>query len=190
MELKNFISVYDNFLSPLQVSAFLRTFKDTKFEDAGVLGNKNDIRVNKDIRTAQNYGLSSEKSFTEAHWFNFICYKIKNTVLKFCKEKEILINLKRIQELTILKYTEGGFYKPHFDNAPLQAPREFSVIVFLNNDYEGGNLVFYEPNHKDKILEVKPGVGKIVVWPSNYLFPHAAEPVKKGTRFVLVSWIV
>ena len=190
MELKDYISVYNNFLSPPQVSAFLRTFNNTEFEDAQVIGNKKNNLVNKNIRSAKNYGLSSDKSITETHWFNFICFKIKNTVSKYCKDKEILIKLTRIQELTILKYPEGGFYKPHFDNNATQAPREFSVIVFLNNDYEGGNLVFYKPNHKDKVLEIKPEVGKIVVWPSNYLFPHAAEPIKKGTRFVLVSWIV
>ncbi len=89
----------------------------------------------------------------------------------------------------LLKYTKGGFYKTHCDSGT-HNHRELSAVIFLNNDYEGGHLQFFEPNSKDLILDVKPDVGKVVLWPSNYLFPHQATPVTKGTRYTIVSWMI
>ena len=35
-------------------------------------------------------------------------------------------------------------------------------------------------------METKPG--HVVIWPSNFMYPHAVEPVKKGIRYSVVSW--
>ena len=189
MEIKSFIKEYKNFLSPKQVSTILRIFSKENFDEAAIIGKKEDNLINKNTRNAQNYNLNQNKSITETQWFNFICYNIKNKINEYCREKEISVHLHKVLEVTLLKYEEGGFYKVHHDNNAVAAPREFSVIIFLNNDYEGGSLFFYEPNGKTKIKEIKPEVGKAVIWPSNYLFPHSAQTVTKGTRFVIVSWV-
>ena len=44
--------------------------------------------------------------------------------------------------------------------------------------------------NKDLILDIKPEPGKIVLWPSNFLFPHQATSVTKGIRYTLVSWMI
>ena len=189
MEVKSFIKEYKNVLSPKQVSTILRIFSEKNFKDATIVGKENDSLVNKNTRNAKNYNLTQNKNITETQWFNFICYNIKNKINEYCQETKVSVNLHKVIEVSILKYEEGGFYKVHHDNNAVAAPREFSVIIFLNNDYEGGSLFFYEPDGKTKIKEVKPEVGKFVIWPSNYLFPHAAQTVTKGTRFVIVSWV-
>lgn len=35
-------------------------------------------------------------------------------------------------------------------------------------------------------IEVKPN--RMIVWPSNFMFPHRVAPVTKGVRFSVVSW--
>ena len=31
--------------------------------------------------------------------------------------------------------------------------------------------------------------GDILIFPSNFMYPHRVEPVKKGIRFSFVSWV-
>lgn len=57
-----------------------------------------------------------------------------------------------------------------------------SCLGILNDNYEGGELVFWE----NKKIHVKQG--DILVWPSNFLYPHRVEPVTTGTRYSFVSW--
>ena len=88
---------------------------------------------------------------------------------------------------SILKYEKGGFYKKHIDHFR-SAPRTLSCILLLNNDYEGGEETFLElaNEHIIKTVDVRPG--RLIIWPSNFLYPHQIQPIKKGTRYSIVSW--
>jgi predicted 2-oxoglutarate/Fe(II)-dependent dioxygenase YbiX len=57
-----------------------------------------------------------------------------------------------------------------------------SIVGSLNNDYEGGELVFWT----DKVVELK--AGEIMIFPSSFLYPHEVKMVTKGTRYSFVSW--
>jgi predicted 2-oxoglutarate/Fe(II)-dependent dioxygenase YbiX len=52
----------------------------------------------------------------------------------------------------------------------------------LNDDYEGGELVFWESE------TIKLKAGSIMIFPSNFMYPHKVMPVTKGTRYSYVSW--
>ena len=57
-----------------------------------------------------------------------------------------------------------------------------SVLGALNNDYKGGELVFFQ----DQIVELKQG--DLMVFPSVFMYPHRVETVTEGTRYSFVSW--
>jgi hypothetical protein len=57
-----------------------------------------------------------------------------------------------------------------------------TILGGLNNDYEGGELVFWQ----DTVVPLKEG--EIMIFPSNFLYPHRVDLVKKGTRYSYVSW--
>ena len=57
-----------------------------------------------------------------------------------------------------------------------------SILGSLNNDYEGGELVFWD----DTTVELK--AGEIMIFPSNFLYPHEVKLVTEGTRYSYVSW--
>ena len=57
-----------------------------------------------------------------------------------------------------------------------------SVLGVLNNDYEGGE--FYLVGEKTELSK-----GDIIIFPSNFMYPHKVEPVTKGTRYSYISWI-
>ena len=52
----------------------------------------------------------------------------------------------------------------------------------LNNDYEGGKLIFYDKEYKLK-------KGEIIVFPSNFLYPHKVTKITKGERYSFVVWV-
>ena len=58
-----------------------------------------------------------------------------------------------------------------------------SIVGVLNENYEGGEFVMFK-NKKIKLL-----TGDLLIFPSNFLYPHKVDPVKKGTRYSYVSWV-
>ena len=57
-----------------------------------------------------------------------------------------------------------------------------SILGCLNDDYKGGELVFWD----DTVVELK--AGEIMIFPSNFLYPHEVKLVTEGTRYSYVSW--
>ncbi len=58
-----------------------------------------------------------------------------------------------------------------------------SILGSLNDDYEGGELVFWEQE------EIQLKAGQIMIFPSNFMYPHKVIEVTKGTRYSFVSWV-
>lgn len=57
-----------------------------------------------------------------------------------------------------------------------------TVLGALNDDYDGGELMMFG----DKRIHLP--AGSVVVFPSNFMYPHEVKPVKSGVRFSYVSW--
>lgn len=55
--------------------------------------------------------------------------------------------------------------------------RGITSLLYLNDDYEGGEIEF--PNQN---LTLKPKAGMLVVFPSNRNFPHRVLPIISGKR--------
>lgn len=79
---------------------------------------------------------------------------------------------------------ESGNYAMHVDHFDLQ-PRVLSISFILNDNYDGGDFVFFEKNP----FVVKKKKGSAVVFPSNFCFPHAVKPVSNGDRHSIITWI-
>ena len=57
-----------------------------------------------------------------------------------------------------------------------------SIVGVLNENYKGGKFIMFK-NKEIKLLQ-----GDVIVFPSNFLFPHKVTEVKSGERFSFVSW--
>jgi predicted 2-oxoglutarate/Fe(II)-dependent dioxygenase YbiX len=82
-----------------------------------------------------------------------------------------------------LKYKENQEYRSHYDGNT-SVGRIISALVYLNSDYDGGELEF--PNFK---IKIKPEPGMLILFPSNFAYSHIAHPVTLGTKYSLVTWI-
>jgi predicted 2-oxoglutarate/Fe(II)-dependent dioxygenase YbiX len=85
---------------------------------------------------------------------------------------------------SVLKYTEGTEYKQHYDCGGEHKERVVSMLLYLNDDYEGGELEF--PFFG---IKYKPSAGDIIFFPSDYAFSHIAHPVTSGIKYALVTWL-
>lgn len=57
-----------------------------------------------------------------------------------------------------------------------------SALGILNDDYEGGEFLMFG----DEKIDLRKG--DIMVFPSNFLYPHLVKPVTSGVRYSFVSW--
>jgi predicted 2-oxoglutarate/Fe(II)-dependent dioxygenase YbiX len=82
----------------------------------------------------------------------------------------------------ILRYPTGGHYVPHQDAVSDLLYRYFTVVCYLNDDFEGGHTWFPSLNYS-----AVPQAGKAILFPSR--FYHCAQPVIRGEKLVIVSWV-
>ena len=100
--------------------------------------------------------------------------------------------LRNCEDLQVLKYKSGGFYKPHQDCLKDDKnKRMYTFIIALNDEYEGGETEF--PNIKRRYRLEK---GDVLFFNTlnNYECVtkqalHGGAPVKSGEKWVCNLWI-
>ncbi len=95
------------------------------------------------------------------------------------------INLTEDCGYGILKYEPGGKYDYHTDQHNIYN-REITLIINLNDGYEGGQLSFGESVtvHRENELST----GDLCIFPSNFMYPHAIKPITSGVRYSVITW--
>jgi len=100
---------------------------------------------------------------------------------------------KSYEPVQFLGYPVGGHYVGHNDGEYFNyetrqweatMPRDVSFLFYLNDQYGGGELEFY-----DLGLTIKPKKGMMIAFPSYKEFAHKVHPVTWGHRYSLVSWV-
>ena len=88
-----------------------------------------------------------------------------------------------------LKYhrmTKGGYFSWHDDSAIMSfgLPRQFTVLMYLNDDYLGGYTDFLYQQ-----LSIKPEAGMMIIYPCNMSHIHRGGIVLEGTKYIISSWL-
>lgn len=85
------------------------------------------------------------------------------------------------------KYEVGTLMRKHYDHIHSIFDGEnkgvplVSIVGNLNEDYEGSEF-----HCRGK--EIKLKTGDILMFPSNFMYPHEVTECTKGTRYSFVSW--
>ena len=92
-------------------------------------------------------------------------------------------------DFRINRYKQGGFMKQHIDaihhsHGQKQGFPHLTSLIFLNDDYEGGEFVLCGDKYIEKIQ------GSAVVFPSNFMYPHEVKEVTEGKLFSIMTWIL
>jgi prolyl 4-hydroxylase len=99
--------------------------------------------------------------------------------------------VERGEPLQILRYRSGQQYRPHFDWLPPPNRRILTALIYLNEDYGGGETDFPKIG-----LKVRGRKGDALVFESALangdLDPraeHCGLPVTSGTKYLASRWI-
>jgi predicted 2-oxoglutarate/Fe(II)-dependent dioxygenase YbiX len=87
----------------------------------------------------------------------------------------------REKTMHLLRYDQSGYLPAHQDQGV--STRVLSVLLYLNNDYEGGEITFRHSG-----ITLKPEPGSVLFFPSNFLYVHEVAPITKGPRYALPNW--
>ncbi len=96
-------------------------------------------------------------------------------------------NVTHSDQSEYLQYNSDGHYLSHIDTfitPTKEVNRKITVLAFLNDDFEGGKFYLKIGDEKTYPPQEK---GTVIAFPSFIL--HGVEPVKKGVRSSIVTWI-
>jgi hypothetical protein len=103
-------------------------------------------------------------------------------VADYCKEYNIH-QLNYWEAFNFIKYGEGQHFQEHHDHG-FSYNCTVSLVAYINDDYEGGELSFRLQN-----LKIKPEAGDLFIFPSTFMYPHKAEVVTSGIKYSIVTML-
>ena len=182
----------ENFLSEKECNEILTLIKFKKFQKATIGDNKKSVES--DTRNNSRTYIE-DLNFSKNLWKKFktidiIPKTMTNGVFK----------LSGLYKHTLFyKYNEGEYFKEHFDGdrKDLNKKSFFTVLIYLNEDFEGGETTFIHHKRimkKNKLKEelvltpIKPKKGQLLVFRHNIL--HEGSILKSGEKIVLRSDIM
>lgn len=167
--------VFENFITDEECEYIIQQAKKNMKTSTVAIEKK----VDESIRKSETAWLKNDDS---------IVLRIMERCLEYTDRP--LVNCEQLQ---VLRYQPGGFYKPHqdaFENEKKNM-RMYTFILALNDDYDGGETVF--PN-LGKEYKLKKGDALFFDTLDNYEFMtskalHGGKPVKSGEKWICNLWI-
>ena len=189
MNLSKYVANYENFLDADYCKKAVKALKKAEWSTHQFYqANSNDY---------VSYENELSVSWTNVKQRQEIQDKLWEGLQRYCKELPDVAGAKvhdwfcgwnGYSELRFNKYDEKTQMKLHCDHIHSMFDGErkgipaLSLLGCLNDDYEGGELIMWE----DQEIELKGG--SLLIFPSNFTYPHEVKPVTKGSRYSYVSW--
>jgi prolyl 4-hydroxylase len=176
--------VYQNVVSPLE-AGYILTMSAKDFVESDTVGGRNI-----DIRKSQTAWIKKDDPVVSKiiqRVCDIIDYPIENA-----------------EDLQVVKYEPGGFYKDHHDSccddndfcrtfSEKSGQRVLTMLIYLNDNFTGGSTTF-----KNLDLDVKPEkFGGVLFRPledggGNRCHPlalHRGNPIESGVKYICNVWI-
>jgi predicted 2-oxoglutarate/Fe(II)-dependent dioxygenase YbiX len=185
--LKEYICVFENVVSDEICDLILAEYQDNSVEwCATAVGS--DSTIDRSIRNADVMAISRpeviQKNPDVRQLIDNKMWECAGGAIQLYNKKWPMASIEQDSGYELLRYNEGYFYTQHCDHFKAQ-PRTVSCSFALNDDYEGGEFAFF-----DKKLKYKLKKGSVIMFPSNFMFPHEIMEVTKGTRYSVITWFV
>jgi hypothetical protein len=106
--------------------------------------------------------------------------------------------------MTLLKYDEPDYTsdfdysKPamnyhtdanNFDEESNDTKQVFTVTFYVNDNYEGGEISFYD-SINNLVYDYKPSAGDVTIFPSGLPFYHGVNPFSGGPRYLIRMFLL
>jgi len=183
--LQDFVKVYYNIVSEELCDKILNEYKNSSEWNLTRVG---DGAVNQNIRNCSVVQISDPKIIDNNFEIRkFIDVELHQQLLEVVKKysQEFSHFCPSIDTgYDLLRYETGQFYTQHTDSFQ-QQQRSVSCSLLINDDYDGGEFAFF-----DREIMIRAPKGSVIVFPSNFMYPHEIMPVTSGTRYSIITWYV
>lgn len=134
---------------------------------------------NPHIRDSSNVFINPFQLNTALEW-----YELARTIYHYLDSygRRYDVQFQSMEYFAINRYLPGQRYKAHADAGPVH-PRVISALLYMNDVASGGETRFI---HHD--VQVTPKAGRLIIFPSNYAYAHAALPPADGVKYSLAAW--
>jgi predicted 2-oxoglutarate/Fe(II)-dependent dioxygenase YbiX len=183
-DIREYVKVYSDFLNKDFCSEVIKSLEKDKWETHSFYDYKNNTIIQHNNELAVTYGdvkLGKELS-------NKIWYVIEQYILKDLK-CDWYSSWSGYSPIRFNKYDKYTEMKKHCDHihsvfdGKIKGIPTLSIVGLLNDNYEGGDFIMWD----DKKIELSQG--SIMIFPSNFMYPHKVTPITKGVRYSFVSWV-
>jgi predicted 2-oxoglutarate/Fe(II)-dependent dioxygenase YbiX len=186
--IKDFAKVYDNVFSKDFCDETIKKLKNSDWTVHQFYNNVGQyVHVGDDF--LQSRLKFKEQEEIDKELWNVIYKYIMVDLSSFYEKFQWFGGWKGYTSVKFHRYTEGTNMKLHcdhihdiFDGERKGVPI-LTVVGLLNDNFEGGDFMLWE---KEKI---NLSTGSVLVFPSNFMYPHEVSYVTKGERYSFVSWV-
>ena len=136
---------------------------------------------------------------------------VKNIAQSYYKDRGFEAKPKVSPFVGIMKYRAGCSMGAHFDAQAGDRSLKYSIVMYLNEDYEGGEISFIirpydlrnpknsdlqpipdadDPKNKDLVdFTLKPKAGSALIFPSTHPFKHQVHIMKRGDKYIFPGFV-
>jgi hypothetical protein len=186
------LDLYKNVFKKDQINKYILSLENNLkagskyfWNEARVTNSETPIKKARDcVDFKMNYvslgGIQNQENYELWRTYDEIYNALKSCVDDYCRYWGI--NVTYYEVFNFVKYEgEGKEFKVHADDGPAYKAA-VSAVIYLNEDYEGGEIAFPRMDN----LIIKPSLGDIAIFPSNYIYEHASLPIKSGIKYCVV----
>lgn len=136
---------------------------------------------------------------------------IDNVASAYYKDRDLPGTPNMSPFVGIMKYRPGCEMGAHFDAQAGDRSLKYSIVLYLNDDYEGGEISFIirpydlrnpknshlqpipdadDPRNKELAdFTLKPKAGSALIFPSTHPFKHQVHIIKKGDKYIFPGFV-
>ena len=124
--------------------------------------------------------------------FNEIFEGFKNVCLDYAEKVNEDAKVILMTDTAIKRYETGTFMGSHFDQQEGDQRLKYSLVMYLNDDYEEGgiNIIEISDDKEDLInhMYYKPNAGDLIMFPSGHPFYHSPMVAKGGSKALIRAY--
>ena len=113
--------------------------------------------------------------------------KLLHRIIKFIPNKYNNMILHSINyKLKFLKYCKGDYFTRHYDGNNISengSKSQISILIYLNNDYEGAYTTFFKDKEDFNGFIIKPSIGMVCLMDQK--IEHEVNALINGNKYVI-----
>tara|TARA_B100001287_G_scaffold171285_1_gene144167 strand:- start:1685 stop:2263 length:579 start_codon:yes stop_codon:yes gene_type:complete len=150
--------------------------------------NQNRLKSNQDERIVFDWAHTQKQYHYDFHLCDYFYQKLHETYTLDYQEKYQMLkdsNQHSPKGMSIQKSKpHQGYHAWHAESADIgSCARVMNYMLYLNDVEEGGETEFLYQG-----VKLKPETGKLVIFPTSYMYPHRGNPIYKGEKYIITGW--